>query len=350
MKIHFEKIGYKSILILLMGMGLISCRESNDNTLETDRENIRQFNGSYAPEGKIINNLLYVDWKENKEERLEPLKLKIPLEYLDRVIDKNGRINQWRDAFLFKARDSKNKNNEYMIYQINFKLLRNGQPIDAKYFGKLEDDLDRESESKYSFISTTKKILTGQPLGENKPCEISDSKIRRTWCHYYKNMYEIKFSNGSGGEYALKMNNTNRYYRTGTGELIKVKHENGLDHYQTYKCYDTNQLKQTVKDQSMGYGGAQNLLDELKNKPVEDKSPKDCLTYSRHEFWVSPANTQAKDTVGIMCWQLGGCSINFLYKNRHVEVYPLLSLEDTVAQWKDYRNKATQLLKQFENQ
>ena len=269
------------------------------------------------------------------------------MEYLDRVIDKNGRIDGWINAFIFKERK---KNNKHIIYQINFKLLRSGQPIDAKYFGKLEDDLNRESESKHSLFSTLKKMMTFQPLGENKPCEISDSKIVRTWCHYKKNIYEIQFSNGSGGEYALKMNNTNRYYRSGTGELINVKNVNGLDHYQTYTCHNTEHLKQDIKNKSEGYKGSQKILDALKSKPIEDKSPKNCLTYSRYQFWVSPEKTSVKDAVGIRCWQLGGCSINFLYKNRHVEVYTHLSSEDTVAQWKDYRNKATQLLKQFENQ
>ena len=345
MKIHLENIGYKSILILLMGLGLISCKEPIYNTLETDKENITRFNKHFAPEAKMLNNSVYVDWNENKEERLEPLKLKIPLEYLDRVIDKNGRIDGWMRAFIFEERKQDNK---HIIYQINFKLLRSGQPIDAQYLGKLEDTMHDEVPGK--MLSTLKRMISGQQLEKKKPCELSDSKNTRTWCKYYKNIYEIQFSNGSGGEYALKMNDTGRYYRSGTGELVKVKNENGLDLYQTYHCHDPIQLKQTIKEKNMGYGSAQAILDALQNKPVEDKSPKDCLSDSRHEFWISPEKTPAKDAVGIRCWQLGGCSINFLYKNRHVEVFPLLGIEETVAQWKDYRNKAIQLLQQFENQ
>lgn len=337
-----QLFNYKLVLLCILLQGLTAC---DQHIPRDDTAYIARFNKDYAPEYQIIDRVLYVDWKGNETREIKPLKLKIPLVYLEEGINKWGEIGYLHSSLKPMAPYENDPGGKKVIYEIRLDLLRNGQPVDQKLFSEIKDKANKENIEKIK--TTLKNQILGieQSVDHEKSESSKISQAEKKLVDYMDNMYWVAIYSGGGANY--KMNDPQDYYRSGT--MLNAVSENGLDKHISYFCHNINELKQNLKNKSPGYVTAQSILNDLKNKPPSDLSPENCLSDDRYQFWVSPENTKPEDAVGIRCWQAGGCSIKLLYKTHYVEIFTKLSSTETVAQWQDYRKKVTDILNQFEN-
>lgn len=90
MKINVDTLGYKSILFLVLGLGITACTPPE----ERERERLQKFNQRNSPEYQIVNRVLYVDWKSDPKTNTPAIKLKVPMNYLQEGINDDGFVGQ----------------------------------------------------------------------------------------------------------------------------------------------------------------------------------------------------------------------------------------------------------------
>lgn len=315
---------YVCIVLNLVACGLI--------VVVTDDEDIKEFNQDYAPSYKIIDKNLYVDWDGVVIEhnwrgdivgrKEAPLKLKIPLSYLQDVLSENGTI-----GYLGRALDpmsvghnynpeSKIKddpNNKKLIATINFQITKNGEPA-INYFRSILHSEERS----------------------NKISEYESSLFRFSLSDRYSDPIEKEdyFSfPGIGTE----------------KDFVRGKDIAGLETYMIPECFDIKKLKDEFKADPHNYYKDEKLY-RLAHKSDDEKDmPENCIADLRSRFWITPSTTPKEDMVAIEC-RLIGCNIRFLYKKHYVNILTPMRSGDVAANWKNYRNVVIMLLERFEKE
>lgn len=311
---------YVCIVLNVVACGLI--------VVVTDDEDIKEFNQDYAPSYKIIEKNLYVDWdgvaiEQNRYgdivgRKEAPLKLKIPLSYLQDVLYENGTIGYLGIAlnpmsvgenYNPESKIKDDPNNKKLIATINFQITKNAEPA----------------------INYNSSIFHSK--------ERSD-KIREYESSLFRFSLSDRYSDPIDKEY---------FYRSSTEEkdFVRGKDVAGLENYSVPECFDIEKLKEDLKaNPHNSYYQAK--LYRLAHKSDNEKDlPENCLVDLETQFWITPSNTPKEDIVGIEC-QLIGCNIRFNYKKHRVRIITPIRSDDIVPNWKSYHGVVVKLLEKFE--
>lgn len=292
----------KVILLLNLSFGLYSCIDYD----ELEQQDLQKFNQRYAPEYKIIDRILYVDvdWKMVPNIYSEPLKLKIPMSYLDGGIDEKGRVGNILDSYYgpFDYDRPKDPNEKRQILSIDFAITASGQPVPVNSRG---DALTQEDNYVFS-------ISTYTTIGRPQASRLTNQR----------------------GEKAEN--------------IFRAKDINGLQNYKDLSCYDIEELKAHAGSKRIGYEGARFGLEQLANKAADDLTPKNCLSNELLQFWISPPDVPDDESVGIYCGSTANCVISFRYKTHGISIITRKNRFHVIPKWQEYRQQVIKTIQQFE--
>lgn len=292
----------KVILLLNLSLGVTACFTPPE---ELEKEKLEKFNQRYVPEYQIIDRVLYVDWKPNSTINGQPLKLRVPMNYLKRGIDQNGRLGMiLNDIGPFGFYQPKDSNKKPEINGFEFEITESGQPVILN-----KDGSPSNKEDIYDF-TLLKREFNGRP------------EVHR-------------LTNDRGGR---KEN------------IFRAKDINGLENYKRLSCYDTEEFKENIRVKGRGHELEQVVLDRLANKAADDLSPKNCLSNELDQFWISPPEVPDEESVGIFCGTTANCVIGFTYKSRRIAIITHKNRLSVIPKWQAYRQQVIQTIQQFETQ
>lgn len=290
--------------LLSTSFALTSCTDFDTDEYENNK--VKEFNQTYAPEYKIIDRVLYVDWKPNSTINGQSLKLKVPMNYLKDGINEKGRIGIISDSIYgpFDYTRPKDPNKKPEINGFEFEITESGQPV----------ILNKD----------------GRPL--NKEDIFRFTLLKRAY-HFRPQVYRLTDDRGEKRE-----------------NIFRAKDVNGLQNYKDLSCYDVEELKEDLRLKRMGYEGARLGLELLANKAADDLTPKNCLSNERLQFWISPPEVPDDESVGIFCGTTANCEIDFIYNARNISVITHKNRLDVIPKWQKYKNQVIQTIQQFETQ
>ncbi len=283
----------KAFSLLVPIFLLTAC--SNPFSIESQ---INSFNKRYAPEYYLSKTHLQVNWPDNPQQDIAPLKLKIPVAYLSGAMDEKNEF----ETVIWALKPMENRK----IDTIYLKLRRsNGHPVPYVY-----------------------------------PKKTDNPEITRKQKEIYADEYVAKIFRDAKGDVL----NRERDYCGEGEELFRGNDISGLEQYVKMTCYDLQALQKKALDPNYQESSKWTLKD-LANKPSYDITPANCLADARTDFWRSPINTPQAMAVKIdSSHSIAGYQISFLYKNHLVIAYPREGGEEMAEDWKFYHQQITQVL------
>lgn len=259
---------------------------------------IESFNKRYAPEYYLTKTHLQVNWPDNPQQDIAPLKLKIPVAYLSGAMDEK---------------------NEFETVTWALKPMEN-RKIDTIYL------VIRHS--------------NGQPVPYHKMRSSDSDAIKNKYLEYYRDSYVVTIHRAGQGDVMHR----ERDCCFSGDQLYRGKDQGGLERYVKMRCYDVKQLEKEA--QELGeQSESKDILKKLAHKKSYDITPANCLVDIDTDFWRSPINTPPAMAVKIdSSHSIAGYQISFLYKNHLVIAYPREGGEEMAEDWKIYHQQITHLL------
>lgn len=259
---------------------------------------IASFNKRYAPEYYLTKTHLQVNWPDNPQQDIAPLKLKIPVAYLSGAMDEKNEFETV--IWALKPMENRKIDTIYLVIRRS-----NGQPVPYVY-----------------------------------PKKTDNLEITRKQKEIYSDEYVVQIFRDGKGDVLNRERDC-----CGEGEeLFRGKDISGLEHYAKMTCYDVQELQKKVLDPNYQESSKWTLKD-LANKPDYDITPAHCLMERNGSFWTSSAETPKDKQVRIsMVLTMAGYQIAMLYKGHLVIAYPRKSEHETVKNWKFYHQQITRLL------
>lgn len=259
---------------------------------------IASFNKRYAPEYYLTKTHLQINWPDNPQQDIAPLKLKIPVAYLSGAMDEK---------------------NDFKTVIWALKPMEN-RKIDTIYLKLRRSD--------------------GKPVPYVYPKKTDDPEITRKQKEIYADEYVVQIFRDSKGDVLNRERDC-----CGEGEeLFRGKDISGLEQYVKMTCYDLQALQKKALDPNYQESSKWTLKD-LANKPSYDITPAHCLAVRDSIFWRSPVNAPPAMAVKIdSSGGFAGDQISFLYKDHLVIAYPRDSAEKMAQNWKFYHQQITRLL------
>ncbi|MFC2997327.1 hypothetical protein ACFODO_19150 [Acinetobacter sichuanensis] len=261
--------------------------DASDNT-----KYIPRFNEIWSPEFILSKQDLSLSWKGDKQHSIEDLKLKIPLRYLNRALDRNNELEPFS----------------------NFLHPHYGHLGTFYQAGRI-DDVWLELRPSTGEHVPYGDFQTGDYLVIiNKEIQTDDRHFRAT--SWMKNPEDI---------------------------IYRGKDVEGLESYVYMRCYDIEEIQQKAKE---GNPTNKNLLKRFEKKHSGDFTPQDCLESFNTDFWVTPENTPLDQKFKIEYRDpMVGYEFKFLYKNRLVTFLPRWGgATKAIKEWTMYRQQIITLL------
>lgn len=269
--------------------------------VQTEEERIAAINKRIAPEGHLTKTHLYVEWPaeyESGKEVAKPLKLKIPIEYL------NQNLISFENAAKIEQHDSGKKDSkESSVSTIN-------------YSSRISDALLIQDNK---ITSVYLRLLPGaKPYQPMLPYKSDTKDVADFKYNYFKSSYAViihrKPSYSYGGF-------------SGTLKGTREADVNGLMRYVETECYDIEKLKKEHApiDQKRAF-------DNIASKAKDDHSAANCFEDRSWQHLATPPNTKPEQAVFVTCSSTG-CDANFDLKDRDVSIY--VSKENTMYQYQE---------------
>jgi hypothetical protein len=291
-EINYLKNISHSLMIFLLAFGLTACTPSTEDPFS-------EFNKEYGPEYQLNKTHLFVNWQGSAQQKIAPLKLKIPLPYLMNSVGAKGEIKTITWAL---------------------EPMKNGN-IDTIYLA-----LRRSN---------------GQPVPYVSPDKTDDPEITKKQNEIFSDEYVVKIFRDIKGDV---LNRDRDCCSRSDSELFRGRDQAGLEQYVEMRCYDVQELQEKVKHLSEQHD-SKDIMQKLANKPSYDITPSNCLAVRDTYFWRSPINTPPAMAVKIdSSLGFAGYRINLLYKNHLVVAYPREISEELAKKSSFYHQQITQLL------
>ena len=250
-------------------------------TPPTEQERIDAVNKRIAPEGYITKTHLYIDWpalRQGEKVVAEPLKLKIPLEYLVPGI-----------------------------------RLRPETPTESAELAL--SIYDHQITSIALTLQQGAKVHNPLPPGKG----LTGDKAKR-WIKFFNSAYSVIIERN----HYFKIHNSRADLMSSVSIFVSPTHTrepdiDGLERYIQTKCYDFDEIERQVQT-GLSPNELQRASDQVASKASDDHSPENCVEDRSYQYLVPPPEATPKDkNLRIVCMQTS-CGGDFGIMGRSVSV------------------------------
>lgn len=247
---------------------------------QTEEERIAAINKRIAPEGYITKTHLYINWpalKQDDKVIAEPLKLKIPLEYLVpglTFIDKTP-IEYAEESLLVQ---------DHKITMVSMQMLPGAKP--------------------YVPLTPTKDLPSHEAKRKSE---------------YFRSSYNVSISNNYFKSNTTRSEHLSSVNNWLLGNYLRESDIGGLERYIQIRCYDFDELKKS-ETEGTHPNVLQRALVEVASKASDDHSPGNCVENRSYQYLApSPESTPKDKSLFINCSQTS-CGATFAISNRRVNI------------------------------
>jgi hypothetical protein len=247
---------------------------------QTEEARIASINKRIAPEGYITKTHLYINWPELKQDGevvAEPLKLKIPLEYLVPGLTFTAKTPTEYAEESLSVHDHK-------ITMVSMRMLPGAKP--------------------YVPLTPTKDL----PPDEAK---------RKS--EYFQSSYNVSIMNNYFKSNTTRSEHLSSVNNWLLGEYMREPDIAGLERYIQTRCYDFDELKKRVSEGTHP-NTLQRAFDEVASKASDDHSLGNCVENRSYQYLAPPPEFTPKDKSLIINCSQTSCNADFAIMNRRVSL------------------------------